>query len=41
VKEVANGDCTKICVLRDGAARLLRMRYFVDGIQKIPHPESV
>src|SRR6266542_6313092 len=27
-------------VLRDGAARLLRMRYIFDGIKKKPHPEE-
>src|ERR1700730_9043603 len=27
-------------VLRDGASRLLRMRYIFDGIKKMPHPEE-
>src|ERR1700730_17361411 len=27
-------------VLRDGASRLLRMRYLFDGIKKIPHLEE-
>src|SRR3984893_4863310 len=27
-------------VLRDGATRLLRIRYLFDGIKKIPHPEE-
>src|SRR6266568_9640363 len=28
------------CVLRDAPSALLRMRYFVDGIKKVPHPEE-
>src|SRR5260370_41352306 len=31
---------TASSVLRDGAPRLLRMRYVIDGITKKPHPEE-